>query len=300
MSRGLRRGRPGLRVTRGLTAGRRDKESSIRADDHPRPDSRQPLVLLHGLGESSVGWRPVRDTLSREYDVTALDLPGFGTEAPLPAGTLHTAKAVADAVERRLDELAIVDPHVAGYSLGGRVALELAARGRTRSIIAIAPDGLGTPVERLYQILALVSARSLAQLLEPVASTLTSTAAGRSAFFGMERSRPWQLTDGDAHDLLLEFARSPGYVSAVQAILFDVPRGVRRITCPVLFMQGTADPLVSAQTPRYLALLPRARMQWLPGLSHVPISDDPDLVAGLMLGFLREQRRAPSNVPAAL
>jgi pimeloyl-ACP methyl ester carboxylesterase len=226
-----------------------------------------------------------------------LDLPGFGTEPSLPAGALHSAKAVADVVERRLDELAIVDPHVAGYSLGGRVGLELAARGRTRSIIAIAPDGLGTPIERLYQVLALMAGRSLAQLLEPVAATLTSTAAGRSVFFGMERSRPWQLTSGDAHELLLEFARSPGYVSAVQAIPFDVPRGVRRITCPVLLMQGTADPLVSAQTPRYLALLPRARMRWLPGLSHVPISDDPDLVARLMLDFLRDQRAAPSTLP---
>jgi pimeloyl-ACP methyl ester carboxylesterase len=267
---------------------------------HSPPNARQPLVLLHGIGESTVGWQPAREALSREYDVTALNLPGFGTAPSLPSGVPHTAAALADVVERRLTELGIVDPHVAGYSLGGRVALELAARGRTRSIIAIAPDGLGTPAERIYQAVALMAGRSLARLLAPVAATVTSSPAGRSVFFGMERSRPWQLTAGDARDLLLEFARSPGYESAVQASLFDTPTGLSRITCPVLLMQGTADPLVSAQTPRYLAFLPRARMRWLPGLSHVPISDDPDLVAGLMLEFLREHRPAPSNVAAAV
>jgi pimeloyl-ACP methyl ester carboxylesterase len=42
-------------------------------------------VLLHGVGESAVGWRPVQDALSRDYDVIALDFPGFGGSAKLPA-----------------------------------------------------------------------------------------------------------------------------------------------------------------------------------------------------------------------
>jgi pimeloyl-ACP methyl ester carboxylesterase len=258
---------------------------------------RQPLVLLHGIGESSVGWRPVRDALSREYDVVALDLPGFGAAASLPPGVLSTAAALADAVQQRLTELGIVDPHVAGYSLGGRVALELATRGGVRSVIAIAPDGLGSPAERLYQAGVLMAGRWLARLLAPVAGPVAGSAAGRSAFFAVERSQPWRLPAADAHALLLEFARSPGYEPAVSAALFDVPTGLSRVTCPVLLLQGTADPLVSAQAPRYLAFLPQARMRWLLGLSHVPISDDPGLVAGHMLAFLREHRAAVAVAP---
>ena len=68
--------------------------------------------------------------------------------------------------------------------------------------------------------------------------------------------------------------------------MFDVPLGLPRITCPVLLMQGTADPLVSIQSPRFLAFVPHAQLRWLPGLSHVPISDDPALVARLMVDFL--------------
>jgi pimeloyl-ACP methyl ester carboxylesterase len=243
--------------------------------------------LLHGVGESVVGWQPVRQALSDDYDVIAFDLPGFGRSPAVRPGAAPTAVALADAIEGELDRLGVAEFHVAGYSLGARVALELATRGRTQSVIAIAPDGLGTPLERVHQAAALMSGRTLAMLLAPVATQLTATAAGRSLFFAMERSRPWQLPADDAHQLLLNFAEAPGYLETVHATMFDVPTRLERITCPVLLVQGTADPLVSMQSPRFLAFVRHAQMQWLPGLSHVPISDDPHLVASLMLRFLK-------------
>jgi pimeloyl-ACP methyl ester carboxylesterase len=261
-----------------------------------RTGAGEPLVLLHGVGESAVGWRPVQQMLSRQYDVIALDFPGFGASPALPAGVEPTAAALADAVERELDDLGVADFHVAGYSLGGRVALELASRGgRIRSVVAIAPDGLGTPLERLYQAMALMTGRALATLLFPVAAPFTASRVGRSLFFAMERSRPWRLPADDAHELLVSFATSPGYLTTVRATLVDVPSGLDRITCPVLLLQGTADPLVSGQSPRFLAVVPHARMRWLPGLSHVPISDDPALVGRLIRQFLDDAERARSR-----
>ena len=91
----------------------------------------------------------------------------------------------------------------------------------------------------------------------------------------------------DAGQLLLDFAQAPGYLETVQAAMVDVPTRLERITCPVLLLQGTADPLVSLQSPRFLAFVRHAQLQWLPGLSHVPISDDPRLVASIMLRFLK-------------
>jgi pimeloyl-ACP methyl ester carboxylesterase len=234
-----------------------------------------------------VGWRPVHEALSKDYDVIAVDLPGFGHSPPLPPGVAPTAAALADAVEGELDRLGVAQFHIAGYSLGARVALELATRGRTLSVIAIAPDGLGTPLERVYQAAVLTSGRALATLLAPNATQVAATGAGRSLFFAIERSRPWQLPAADARQLLLDFAQAPGYHGTVQAAMVDVPTGLEHITCPVLLLQGTNDPLVSMQTPRFLAFVRHAQMQWLPGLSHVPISDDPRLVASLMLRFLK-------------
>jgi pimeloyl-ACP methyl ester carboxylesterase len=254
---------------------------------HHRTGVGEPLVLLHGVGESAVGWQPIHQALSDHYDVIAVDLPGFGHSPALPAGVAPTAAALADAVEGELDRLGLAQFHVAGYSLGARVALELATRGRTHSVIAIAPDGLGTPLERVHQAAVLLSGRVLATLLAPIATPVAATGAGRLLFFAMERSRPWQLPAKDARQLLLDFAQAPGYLDTVRAAMFDVPTRLEDITCPVLFMQGTADPLVSMQSPRFLAFVRHAQMQWLPGLSHVPISDDPRLVASLVLRFLK-------------
>ena len=51
-----------------------------------RTGAGEPLVLVHGVGESVVGWRPVHDELSKDYDVIAIDLPGFGGSPSLPPG----------------------------------------------------------------------------------------------------------------------------------------------------------------------------------------------------------------------
>jgi pimeloyl-ACP methyl ester carboxylesterase len=264
-----------------------------------RAGAGEPLVLLHGVGESAVGWRPVQDALSGDYDVIALDFPGFGGSARLPAHVLPSAVALADAVEREMDHLGIADFHVAGYSLGARVSLELATRGRIRSVIAIAPDGLGTPPERVYQATALMAGRTMATLLAPVATLLTASGPGRSLFFAMERSQPWKLTRQDARQLLLNFANASAYEETVLATMFDIPAGLDRISCPVLIMQGTADPLISMQSPRFLTFIPHAQFSWLYGLSHVPISDDPELITGLMLDFLNTtaEERVPPEIP---
>ena len=268
---------------------------------HHRAGAGEPLVLLHGTGESAVGWRPVQEALSRHFDVTALDFPGFGGSARLSANALPNAVALADAVEHEMDQLGIGDFHVAGYSLGARVSLELATRGRIRSVVAIAPDGLGTPPERVHQATALMTPRMMAAVLAPVATLLTASCSGRSLFFAMERSQPWNLTWQDARQLLLDFATASAYEATVLASMFDIPAGLERIICPVLIMQGTADPLVSGQSPRFLPFIPHAQFRWLYGPSHVPISDDPKLVTRLMLDFLNataDARVLQESLPA--
>jgi pimeloyl-ACP methyl ester carboxylesterase len=248
----------------------------------------EPLVLLHGLGESHIGWRPVIDALAREYDVLAIDLPGFGRSPALPTDVSPTAANLAAAIVHTLEELGIKDYHVAGYSLGARVAIQLAESKRVRSLIAIAPDGLGTPVERLQGFVALIAGRTVAMTLAPAVGLLSSTPAGRSVFFAGSRSLPWQLTAADARQLLTGYADSPAYESTNWASMFDMPTHLDKITAPTLLLQGTADPLISQQITRYQALIPAAQLVWLPGLNHVPISDDPTTVARRMLTFLRQ------------
>ena len=98
------------------------------------------LVLLHPLGADRRVWDPVIEQLASQREVIAVDLPGFG-ESPALAGT-PTPAALAGAVSEQLAELGVGRAHVAGNSLGGWVALELALAGHARSVTAIAPAGL--------------------------------------------------------------------------------------------------------------------------------------------------------------
>jgi pimeloyl-ACP methyl ester carboxylesterase len=206
-------------------------------------------VRLHGVGESAVGWQPIHQALGDHYDVIAFDLPGFGRSPTLPSGVMPTAAALADAIEGELDRLGVAQFHVAGYSLGARVALELATRGRALSVIAIAPDGLGTPLERLHQAAALLSGRTLAMLLAPIATPVAATGAGRSLFFAMERGRAWQVPAEDAHRLLLDFAQAPGYLETVQAAMVDVPTRLERISLMIRSLSPRACCGSSRQRP---------------------------------------------------
>lgn len=250
-----------------------------------RTGAGEPLVLLHGMGESLIGWKPAIGRLAQFYDVIAVDLPGFGRSPALPAGVTPTAVNLAAAIEKALDEMGIGAYHVAGYSLGARVALELAGTDRVRSVIAMGPDGLGTPAERLGGYLGLVAARGVATILAPIADILSSTPAGRAVFFTGNRSLPWQLTPADARDLLTDYADAPAYAATNLAAAFDTSTHLQHITQPVLFLQGTNDP-ITYQVLRYLPLIPHVRLQLLPGMNHVPISDDPTAVTTHMLRFL--------------
>ena len=124
--------------------------------------------------------------------------------------------------------------------------------------------------------------------LAPAAGLLSMTPAGRSVFFAGSRTLPWQLAPADARQLLTDYADSPAYEAANWASMFDMPTHLHTITAPTLLLQGTADPLMSQQIARYQAFIPGAQLLWLPGLNHVPISDDPRTVAHHMLTFLSQ------------
>ncbi len=98
-----------------------------------------PLVLLHGLGSSRRAWDPVIPALARHFDVLAVDLPGFGGSAPMPPEAEPLPAALAAAVAGLLDDLGIAAPHIAGNSLGGWVALELASIRPAASLTLLSP-----------------------------------------------------------------------------------------------------------------------------------------------------------------
>src|SRR6266480_1838522 len=107
---------------------------------YTRSGSGTPLVLLHGIGMSRRSWNPVVPALARHFDVIAVDLPGFGDSDPAQADPAQAhPRALAEAVAGLLAELGVTTPHLAGNSLGGWVALELAAIRPMASVTLLDP-----------------------------------------------------------------------------------------------------------------------------------------------------------------
>ncbi len=246
-----------------------------------------PLVLLPGLAADATGWLPAVPGLAARYDVVLLDLPGFGAAAPLPRGVVPTSRALAQAVAAELQRLDIVLPHVAGYSLGGRVGLELARTGAARSVVAIAPNGTGTPPEQAYLVGLLLAKRVTARTLLPLLD-LPGGAHLARLFLATEHARPWRLDADHARQLVRSFARSPGYLPTLAATALDAATGLDEVRCPVLLLQGTHDAVALGQPPRFLPLLPGARLRVVPGAGHVVVTDAPEVLTEQVLQFLGE------------
>src|SRR3954466_14142942 len=109
------------------------------APAYARTGTGSPLVLLHALGLSRASWNPVVPTLAEHFDVLAVDLPGFGDSPSLPVGVEPSPGALAAAVAGLLDDLGVERPAVVGNSVGGWVALELAARRPGASLTLLSP-----------------------------------------------------------------------------------------------------------------------------------------------------------------
>ncbi|MDP9497478.1 MAG: alpha/beta fold hydrolase, partial [Actinomycetota bacterium] len=200
----------------------------------------EPLLLLHGIGSSSRDFAPVVPALAASFRVLAVDLPGAGGSPALRSRP--DVPALADAVERTLDAEGVGTVHVLGNSLGARVALELARRGRARSVVAVSPSGLNLPGERLYQGATMALARVALRRLAPVLEPLAAVRPARAALLASLKARPLASTRDEALGAREGFADSQGFWRLLLwGVLLDVPTGLRQITCPVTLVQGVAD-----------------------------------------------------------
>ncbi|MFH8803258.1 alpha/beta fold hydrolase [Streptomyces sp. NPDC017936] len=244
----------------------------------------EPLLLLHGIGHHRQAWDPVVDILATERDVIAVDLPGFGASPGLPDGLAYDLPTTTAVFGAFCEALELGRPHVAGNSLGGLLALELGREKRVRSVTALSPAGFWSEAERRYAFGVLLAMRQISRRLPPpLVGRLSRTAAGRTALTSTIYARPARRSPEAVAAETLALARATGFDQTLRAgatVRFtdDVP-GV-----PVTVAWGTRDRiLVRRQGVRAKQVLPEARLVRLPGCGHVPMNDDPALVARVLL-----------------
>lgn len=274
-----------------------------------RTGSGEPLVLIHGFSCSPVVWQPVLGGLRGSFDILAVALTGHAGGPELPAGTPASVSALVDGVEREMDESGFRTAHIAGNSLGGWIALELAQRARARSVIALSPAGGWERGSREERRLKGLFARSHAAVsrTRPYLRKLVTRPRLRRAVLAQAMSHADRLTPAQALKIAQDVLDCTIYFDLMAGVLRDgPPASFDAITCPVLLGWGTNDKVLPEDryAPRLRRLVPHARSVDFDGLGHVPMGDDRALIARTISDFAarasgRGEQPATADVRAA-
>jgi pimeloyl-ACP methyl ester carboxylesterase len=252
-----------------------------------RSGSGTPLVLIHGLTACWQVWQPVIPLLAERHDVVALTLPGHHGGPALAGGAPATVPALVDGVVDTLGRLGIGRAHIAGNSLGGRVALELAKRDRALSVVAIAPAAWWPGDRDLRRVTrSLRAGVAAARCIAPFADLAVSWKVLCRALGSRTMRFPERCSPADLADIL----RAVRGCTVVKDILRSAPsegvvRDLDRISCPVRLAWPSEDRVLPFATfgAGLAERMPGASLVMLPQTGHVPMWDDPDLVARTIL-----------------
>jgi pimeloyl-ACP methyl ester carboxylesterase len=242
-----------------------------------------PLVLLHGIGSSRHAWGPVVPALAAHFSVIAVDLPGFGDSPPLPADIEPTPAALAAAVAQLLDDLGLTSFHLAGNSLGGWVALKLAAIRPPASLTLLSPAGLWHGDTPLYDRVSLRASRWFTRHAGGLLSWLMNYRLGRALILSQTHGRPMRLTAEYAQAAIHAMGTGTGFDEVLSATTKRRFLATAPIDAPATVAFGSRDRLLLRHQSRHLDQLPHdIHVAVLRGCGHVPMADDPEAVTAVI------------------
>lgn len=247
------------------------------------------MVCVHGFTDTWRTWDLVLPALERRHEVLAPTLLGHAGGPPVSGAV--SDELIVDALEQAMDEAGFGTAHIVGNSLGGFLSFKLAARGRARTVTALAPAG-GWAVGDDSHRETMAYFRTMQEALRsaaPNAEALLATEEGR-------RSATQFSTVNFEHipvELLAHSMRGVVACEGLSAFVeFALSEGwdldAERVACPVRVVWGTADRLLP-----WPSAAARYREDWLPNadwvvlddVGHCPQLDVPLETAELILGF---------------
>jgi pimeloyl-ACP methyl ester carboxylesterase len=248
------------------------------------------LVLLHGLTLSWRSWQPVIPLLTGRHQVFAPSLAGHHGAGPVAADAMLSVRGLADVLEAQLDEARIPTAHIAGNSLGGWIALELARRGRARSVVAFSPAG-GWRTDRDLRRVARMVRVGQAFAHHPLLTVMLRRPGLRRAILRGACEQGDRISSAVA----AEFFDDNTACTAQRELLASMKRDgpLEPLTdpgCPVRIAWAQHDRAIPFN--RYgqtlAQIVPAAELVSLPGVGHVPMHDNPQLVADTILAVTSE------------
>ncbi|HEV7752289.1 MAG TPA: alpha/beta hydrolase [Baekduia sp.] len=262
----------------------------------------EPLVLIHGFTATWRCWLPVLAELVPRFEVIAPTLHGHdgGTALP-PRDAPHSIARAADFLEAHLDEIGVTTAHLAGNSLGGALALELAKRGRARSVVGISPagglrpgdDAAAAQIIKVFSRMQKTTTASVKMLPRVMARPNLRRLALRDVM-----TRGHQVPAAEA----LALARSSIRCDIVEDVYTVLRNGdaalhdLDRIDVPVLIAWGDKDRILPlpVHSPRLREEIRGLEFRTMPGIGHTPMWDDPGLIAATIGDFAARVAGAPA------
>lgn len=226
--------------------------------------------------------------LEGHHDVIAVTLAGHRGGPPVARDAEASVAVLADAVERTLDELQVPTAHLAGNSLGGWLALELARRGRARSVVALSPAGGWREASDLHRTGALVRrSAELGALAAPFLRGPLLAPQARRAMLSMMMEHGDRVPAG----ALLQMLEDAGGCTIIEQFGRSIHShgpftgDMSRARCPVRIAWAQNDRIIPPDRHGrpLLDRVPDAEFVVMPGVGHVPMYDDPILVTATIL-----------------
>ena len=260
----------------------------------------EPVVLLHGFTGHWRHWKPVLADLVARYEVVAPTLSGHNGGPAYPSGIgLEKVADAGDSLERHLDELGVGTAHFVGNSMGGALGLELAKRGRARSVVALSPGGgweIGGPEpERIARFFAR-QMRIVRASRKQIPRLMRRPGARKLAMRDIMRHGEL-IFPADAVDMSLD----PLGCTIVNDVLSSLRAGrghvedLDQVTAPTLIAWAELDRILPLATcsARFKREIPSAEFRVLPGVGHVPMWDDTRLVVNTITDWVATHRAPP-------
>ncbi|WP_306360878.1 alpha/beta fold hydrolase [Nocardia sp. CC227C] len=238
--------------------------------------TKPPLLLLHGVTMSGLAWKELLPSLSERHEVLAPTLRGH-RGGPPPRRRPVRVRDLVDDMERLIDEKGWDTAHLAGNSLGGWIAVELARRGRARTVCALSPAGFwsagdeeqqhGTTILRWLARLA-----SATHTLAPVGLAVPPV---RKLVLHSVAQHGERLSRADAAAVVRDLvgcAVTADILSSTEEIAPLDP-----VPCPMTIAWSEHDRILPLDVNGAIARerVPGARFEVLTGVGHVPMIDDP-------------------------
>ena len=245
-----------------------------------------PLVLVHGTGADTFSWTEMTPILARSFRTIALDMRGFG-QTRRPPEPLLSHDVWREDLRRFIESLGLERVALAGWSLGGTVALNFAVHHPSR-LSHLVILGSASPRVALSDRGGFAERIRLAQAGEPIetiiARTFEFTASALSPLVRTTNPRAEALT----RELLLR-NRPEWYAEAVAANARRPDIGARlgEIACPTLIIVGDADTRNGAEHAQDLSkAIPGAYMKVIESCGHFYGFEQPAATAAAMVRFL--------------